>query len=514
MSWGHEALELEEDADERAVKRAYAKRLRVTRPDDDPHAFQQLHEAYQAALQWAQHRQQWLDDQTRQDEQEDRHHHEHATATSAAPPLHDLHVSADALHATLDLDRWLAAEDVQAPAQHDPVQRVDGGGVFEPHPGHVPPPGMATPPALPPHVPLDVDAFVHTLLGEAAEREPAAFAHWLQRQPQLWSLTDKPRIGAVLLQHLLHGEHALPTESFGVLAQQFGWDEIGSPLDPYVAENCRLRLHRRWLLRPQRRAALAAFLSAQFAPVTAQQAGTRLGRLTRPLGPWQAAWQAWPQGRVPQMRDTLARLGVNDVADTTPPLRAEQVGFWLDAADIRRLNGARLRVALLRSALSGLAVVATLGLLSWLTDGDTSAVDLGFMLKVSAISGAVVFVLGTLMLPLRSLLQWQTAGEDMPRRWPLLCLWLVPLLALVSLLLIHAADQRVAGTVLAWLTLLLGIARWWQRGHYELRFNGWMLLALVPFVKLGGVALLFGEVALGGAMLAWTVDALRNVMRR
>ncbi|WP_152985272.1 J domain-containing protein [Stenotrophomonas beteli] len=43
-------LGLEADADERAIKRAYARRLRVTRPEDDPVAFQRLYQAYQAAL--------------------------------------------------------------------------------------------------------------------------------------------------------------------------------------------------------------------------------------------------------------------------------------------------------------------------------------------------------------------------------------------------------------------------------------------------------------------------------
>ncbi|WP_166887292.1 hypothetical protein [Massilia sp. CCM 8734] len=39
--------------DERAIKRAYAARLKVTRPEDDPVAFQILNDAYQAALQLA-----------------------------------------------------------------------------------------------------------------------------------------------------------------------------------------------------------------------------------------------------------------------------------------------------------------------------------------------------------------------------------------------------------------------------------------------------------------------------
>ena len=49
-------LGLEDDADERTIKRRYAKLLKVTRPDDDPEAFQHLREAYERALDWARNR--------------------------------------------------------------------------------------------------------------------------------------------------------------------------------------------------------------------------------------------------------------------------------------------------------------------------------------------------------------------------------------------------------------------------------------------------------------------------
>lgn len=45
-------LGLDEDATERDVRRAYAVRLKKTRPDDDPVAFQALHEATAMTL-WA-----------------------------------------------------------------------------------------------------------------------------------------------------------------------------------------------------------------------------------------------------------------------------------------------------------------------------------------------------------------------------------------------------------------------------------------------------------------------------
>lgn len=46
-------LDTEPTGDERALKRAYAKRLKATRPEDDPAAFQELREAYEYALRHA-----------------------------------------------------------------------------------------------------------------------------------------------------------------------------------------------------------------------------------------------------------------------------------------------------------------------------------------------------------------------------------------------------------------------------------------------------------------------------
>jgi hypothetical protein len=53
--WAWELLDVEVGADARTIKRAYARLLKLNRPDDDAGAFQLLHQAYQAALGYAQY---------------------------------------------------------------------------------------------------------------------------------------------------------------------------------------------------------------------------------------------------------------------------------------------------------------------------------------------------------------------------------------------------------------------------------------------------------------------------
>lgn len=58
-----QTLEIQPTPDQKAIKRAYAKKLKVTRPDENPQAFQNLHMAYKAALEealyWEEEQEEW-----------------------------------------------------------------------------------------------------------------------------------------------------------------------------------------------------------------------------------------------------------------------------------------------------------------------------------------------------------------------------------------------------------------------------------------------------------------------
>lgn len=482
MSWGHAALELEPDADERAIKRAYAKRLRSTRPDEDPAGFQQLHEAYQAALAWSQYRAQWDDEGDEDDE--------HIGGEDSAE----------------DAIRFVPE---QVETQHDPVLEVDSGMASP----SLPPQRPATPLTETVEPPLDVATFAHRVVAAAVEGPPLEFERWLHLRPELWSLRDKPRVGDTVLELLLNLDAPIRMENFDALSRCFSWDEIGSGLDPHVANECRQRLHRYWVVQPANTAWLAYFLHRPDAPVTAAQAQVRLAWLTRPWHRLRSLLTASVPGRVPVMRRMLTQLGIAEVGQAPPPLQPAQVGFWLELTRRDQINATKVQVAALRSLVCALAWLAVFGTIT-VFDTPTHPTGPNHMVDVVGYGALTILVGGMLVLPLRRLMDWQSAPEAPQQRAKYLRLLLIPALVIVSLVIIHGFDQRVAGTLLAVPTLLLAVVRWWRRGNYELHFNGWLLLALWPVVKLGGLAIMIGEISLAMALVMWAIDAVKQAGRR
>ncbi len=515
MSWGHAALELDPDADERAIKRAYAKRLRTTRPDDDPEGFQQLHEAYQAALSWAQYRAQWAQDD------------EDVNVNINGDDDDDTRRATPCVASQNQNEEAADAPDPE-PLTHDPVREVVSGGMFDtplareraPAPGPEPQPEREPDPRpviAAPEPELDTERFARRVVTAASGADPLSLERWLERRPELWSLRDKPRVGHLVLAQLFTHIEPVRMENFDLLGRFFRWDEVGSGLDPYTAGERRMRLHQRWVIQPRNNAWLADFLHRPEARVSPVQASARMDRLSRPWKPLQALLTASVPGRTEEMRRTLELLDVQDAGQAPPPMQPKQVGFWLALAQRKEINGPKMQLALLRSvvvALCWLALMTGFTLLSlWSQPGDPVRTQnvLRLAFQMAAYGTLVILLVGTLALHVVRLVQWQAEKEHpRPRGW-LLRLLFIPVLAVGALLLIYLADARIAGTLLGWPVCALAFVRMYLRGGFDFTVSPWMFLVALPLVKLGAAVLLFGEVAVGGAILFWIIDAVTQV---
>ncbi|WP_295550233.1 heat-shock protein [uncultured Stenotrophomonas sp.] len=359
MNRALDALGLDASADERAIKRAYAQRLRAARPDEDPVAFQALHEAYQEALLWVRNRTQW--------QEEDGAEALSAPPADNSPPgppaLYDSHSSMDhmpVLHRPSTFDTDLP-DDVVEPS-------------------------------------LNLPRFARLLINTATDADPASFEHWLAHRPELWSLADRPRIGDVVLQQLLHEGRPLCESNFDLLGRYFCWDEIRADIDPYRVRARRNLLHRHWQLQPRNHAALTAALDRPQDRVSATEAHARVERLTRPWHWLQSLLSASVPGRAATMRQTMQRLGVHGVRDTLAPLDGDQVAFWMAISQPGRFNLMKMQVAIVRCLLGALVVLAILAALALLSDAARPIAISTSSMKHVAIHASVVIVSGILML--------------------------------------------------------------------------------------------------------------------
>lgn len=452
MSWGLGVLELDEDADERAIKRAYAQRLRVTRPDDDPVAFQQLHEAYQAALAWARDR----------DPQD--------AAWSGSEPDAPLQSSASAV---------------------EPVQSTAG---------------------------MDVEAVADRILTEAIQQQPETLQAWLAQQPELWALQWKARIGDALLEALFCRAEPVQADNLDLLAEVFGWDEIGSSVDPYALDALRLQMHRRWIVQPGNHHRLADLLQRHDLPDPPATAHAHMDWLSRPWSHWQALLTSVSPQRGRDLNQTLDALGIDDADQVPAPLQARQVAFWREIGAMHRLNRERLLQGLLRGvacAVIAALLVLAVGVLGRLaTDSSVAGIHpIATYARVALYAGLGLSLLGTVAPVVQTFLHWQVQDEQLSRS-PRVALLPVPLLVAVAAMMMHGWNLRSAGTLLAWPVLGLAVWRWWRRSQLEIHFNGWMLLAMLPFVKLLMLGMLHAELALVAALVFWGWDVWRNVLGR
>ncbi len=422
MSWALELLELDASADERAIKRAYARLLRSNRPDDDAEAFQQLHAAYQTALAWY---------RERQHQQPPDSHHQEALAAHA-PAFTPATVSTDAPAAI--------APGADAPPLHEDLLP------------------LAT---LPQHI-----------ASAASRLDEDGFAQWLQQRPELWSLSAKQLIARPLAELLFNApDIAMGRDNFEQITEAFGWNQVDGPIDAYALLRLREQLHARWLADEANELALLAELR-RVGPVgvTLPEVRKRRRLLTRPWRPLPALFSALDPSRVTAMKTTLQVLAPDEVVQ--PPVQPEQVRFWDDVAREDRLTRNRLKLGLLRGALAG-CLWLLLPLAVYLMEAakpDKPTPDPTPLLTLGTGGFVLILALGIGWLPWKLGLQWLLAPT---RRGST-----IPLAAVVALALIRFTDHSLVGSFLAAGTLWLSFTVTFRNQPNVVRYAPLLLFAV------------------------------------
>lgn len=195
-----QVLGLSLDADERAIKRAYAQRLRTTRPDDDPAGFQRLNEIYQRCLALAANPQAWRhdeDDHEEDDEAADAGAGELAVLASARSDA-VAEASADAIAVAVATDAAFAA-------------------------------GDETPESA--YWNFDIGAFIDDLLDHAQRDTPQTLERWLRGLVPLYSLQLKQALRTPVARALIESMPPPPPPQLRVAMRFFDLDGVSADGD-------------------------------------------------------------------------------------------------------------------------------------------------------------------------------------------------------------------------------------------------------------------------------------------
>lgn len=475
------------DADERAIKRAYAAKLRTTRPDSDPEGFQALNEAYQAALAWARSR-------------GNAAHMGPSTATAKDDIEEDIAMepvgaatrvlSADALLSMLDTQHEAqnGAEQNTATAidtpDHEPAfasASVDDGHAL----------ASAQAGAAEETIRFDLDAFFEDCTALAVRSRADELLAWLNAQPMLWSLEHKSQIGHWLLRYLHEQRPPIEARRFDVIADFFGVLELNSSYDAYVIHRLRHRLHLAWEVRTEQWRALAERTGMDGSSVAADIRQTRrmLAQIRRPMRIAQALFAGLVPAYPSAVRRFVHRLDFGDLDDLPPPIDLQQVAFWDAAGNRSRFSAPRLMIGATRCFAYALVGVAITLLVKAMTPGavvdPTIALKTGATLLVALLAGWLTWVGG------QACLDWQCLPEGEDARLGRLRWALIPSLAALAVALDWITHWDTAATAASMMAFLLA----WHRYR---RRNG----PLFGFATRAPIALAIGLACLFGVVVA------------
>ncbi|MCL2021918.1 MAG: J domain-containing protein [Betaproteobacteria bacterium] len=231
--WALRYLHLDRKADERAIKRTYAKMLKQTRPDDDPEGFQRLHEAYQVALEWYRTQQDEILSSYPDEAIANHHDNEDANSITASP---NWSWSFTATPESLETDNNLYKQtdsfqwhkhftEESFEADNNLHDQADS---FQWHP-HFTEASFTT--ALNEESLAAFDLFYAECIDIGRRETSEKLLAYLNHYPELWDFEIKNQIGTFLFERLYQEEPSLRLACFDVLCDFFNWHDISSAID-------------------------------------------------------------------------------------------------------------------------------------------------------------------------------------------------------------------------------------------------------------------------------------------
>lgn len=453
MTVEQELWALAAEGDLRAVKRRYSQALKVTRPEDDPNAFQRLHDAYQRAV-----------------------------------------ARCEAVGSGGDLHR-------------EPLEQ----GVVVP-----PPPSLqSNVQVLHSNTPLQrqPDDVLAELLQQAATLEVMEFARWLHRQAGDWSLDTRDYVSRCVLAALRGQSAPMRSDNAAALFRALGWDDVSCQINPRELQWLAELANGAWLQQPAQHRALAATVQSRGRTVIPpEEIPTALDLLRRPRSHarnLRMAMFGWSGERLVGVMEVL---GFHPGAPLPKGIDPGQAAFWSGAAQpFHRIS---LQVDFLRAAAVGVALALLAGLVArftgiidWAFNDVVTAWRTPLAMLCALLAPALVIVAFSIVPA------WQNAREEDPVPLPWLRILAVPLLigAVVAGWAAWMHFGRSGGGIPALCAIWLS-ARWVlrvARHRFHVR-RGRMpsSYGIAEIVRMAAAAMIFP--ALVASLAYWLLDLVHH----
>ncbi|MGO1073645.1 hypothetical protein [Lysobacter sp. CA199] len=345
-------LGLSEDADEAQIKRAYARELKRTRPDEDPVGFQALNEAYRHCLSFAAFHRQQADQAQAEAEAE-----AEADAIGRTDALTPADADADSSNPAVDVANALpgpvepSADHESAPPdciRDESLQRQSDDAQAE----------NAEQDVDDYSVRFDLRAFLDELAQRAENQPPAELGRWLRGLEPLYSLDLTQALRGPVAQMLNRIDPPLSPQALAVVLDVFSLDVV-SPHDGWAQEHVH-EAHVRAESARQFEQTVQVLQSPRTKPVDRML----LRELMEPLHVLRRCFIALTvllPSRLISILDALERIDQRSAASR---LDERAVAFWRDATSPRRLSLMRISIAATRTLLYYFLITGVLSALA------------------------------------------------------------------------------------------------------------------------------------------------------
>ncbi|GFZ96292.1 J domain-containing protein [Dyella caseinilytica] len=420
MKWAFELLELPMDADAASVKRAYARLLRTTRPDENPEGFQRLHAAYKTAL-------------------------THVNRPSVSPA----HV------ANSNMDTAKTGNDVIAiPVELTRLATTTSASAQV----------ASTPNAE--RLTVNIPALADEVIRTTAEIDDGkVMLQWLQNRHEFWSIITKQQTGQLVIHRLFETPQAMSSDSLDAMLHFFDLDHVLSGINPLALQQLRQRQRIWWELIPRNHRHLALRMRQMWGQqpdvallgkdVALLQSSFRWSRVLR---------TALQLGRGRELGRLAQTLSNNGRFDALPPsIDREHTRFWLSAAAVGGpMTQQRFAIGSLRAAVVALCIALSSLALLLLLPGFSTSGRLSAMAAIPPTVAIGIFALWLVYAGCAWFDHWQGLPEPNSSRRPWLRRLAIPAICLCNLALYAMTGSHYVEW-LALLTCVFAVRRFRRR---------------------------------------------------